>query len=95
MGGQGFWEGGSHDFQREGRGDQSSATEYKGETIKKLTANLLPLKGGGKTISQGIVGGWQGMAGCFKITSYSFPWLKKFGPNHGHALNFFCPTRKI
>ena len=47
MGGQGFWEGGSHDFQREGRGDQSSPTEYKGETIKKLTANLLPLKGGG------------------------------------------------
>ena len=33
-GGQGFWEGGSHDFQREGRGDQSSPTEYKGETIK-------------------------------------------------------------
>ena len=26
--------GGSHDFQREGRGDQSSPTEYKGETIK-------------------------------------------------------------
>ena len=30
------------------------------------------------------------MASCFKITSYSFPWLKKFGPNHGHALNFFA-----
>lgn len=26
--------GGLHDFQREGRGDQSSPTEYKGETIK-------------------------------------------------------------
>ena len=26
--------GESHDFQREGREDQSSPTEYKGETIK-------------------------------------------------------------
>ena len=44
-GGQGFWEGGSHDFQREGRGDQSSPTEYKG--LKKIDSQLNAYEGGG------------------------------------------------
>ena len=48
-----FWGGGegSHGFQGEQREDQSSPTECKGETMKKLTANTLPM-GGGENIAE-------------------------------------------
>ena len=43
--------GGSHGFQG-GRGeDQSSSTEYKGKSMKKLTANILPM-GEGENIAE-------------------------------------------
>ena len=48
-GGDFFWGGGwgegSCGFQGERREDQSSPTECKGETMKKLTANTLPMRG--------------------------------------------------
>ena len=38
--------GGSHGFQGERTGEQSSPTEYKGgEDCRKLTANEMPLRG--------------------------------------------------
>ena len=49
-----FWgggEGGSHGFQGERREDQSSPTECKGKSMKKLTANTLPM-GGGENIAE-------------------------------------------
>ena len=48
-----FWEGGggSHGFQGERREDQSSSTEYKGKSMKKLTANILPM-GEGENIAE-------------------------------------------
>ena len=42
---------GSHGFQGEQREDQSSPTECKGETMKKLTTNTLPM-GGGENIAE-------------------------------------------
>ena len=47
--------GGSHGFQGEQREDQSSPTECKGETMKKLTANTL-LMGEGKNIAEPLGG---------------------------------------
>ena len=44
-------EGGSHGFQGERREDQSSPTECKGKSMKKLTANTLPM-GGGENIAE-------------------------------------------
>ena len=41
----GGWGEGSRGFQGERREDQSSPTECKGETMKKLTANTLPMRG--------------------------------------------------
>ena len=43
--------GGSHGFQGERRKDQSSSTEYKGKSMKKLTANILPM-GEGENIAE-------------------------------------------
>ena len=43
--GGGGWGEGSRGFQGERREDQSSPTECKGETMKKLTANTLPMRG--------------------------------------------------
>ena len=43
--------GGSHGFQGDQREDQSSPMECKGETMKKLTANTLPM-GGGENIAE-------------------------------------------
>ena len=43
--------GGSHGFQGDQRADQSSPTECKGETMKKLTTNTLPM-GGGENIAE-------------------------------------------
>ena len=42
---------GSHGFQGERREDQSSSTEYKGKSMKKLTANILPM-GEGENIAE-------------------------------------------
>ena len=50
-GGGGGGGGGSHGFQGERREDQSSSTEYKGKSMKKLTANILPM-GGGENIAE-------------------------------------------
>ena len=47
--------GGSHGFQGEQREDQSPPTECKGETMKKLTANTLPM-GEGKNIAEPLGG---------------------------------------
>ena len=55
FGGGGGRGGGSHGFQGEQREDQSSPTECKGETMKKLTANTL-LMGEGKNIAEPLGG---------------------------------------